>query len=237
MPYFSAPPKPKHNPRKHAPGKTRTRWSNQRHRFNPIKTDRFNKCDSDSSNWNKLDMIQLTPKRFCNRSPKDCTYCAYSAPHPSPAPSDWSSEDWNGDKAKVREQRSLINFKLADAQVQDTTQETTIDRQEKDLVNGIDNLMLDADKTTPTDTLAPKLDMSDTLIPQPDMTEKKHEVEGMKDENVTLMYYITNQEQKLQYEEKKFNIYMSTFAYEGDDSDLNLDMDSDSNAMAYPYLE
>ena len=42
MPYFSAPPKPIHNPRKHAPGKTRTRWSNQRHRFNPIKTDRYN---------------------------------------------------------------------------------------------------------------------------------------------------------------------------------------------------
>ena len=42
MPYFSAPPKPRHNPRKHVPGKTRTRWSNRRHSFNPIKTDRFN---------------------------------------------------------------------------------------------------------------------------------------------------------------------------------------------------
>ena len=28
MPYFSAPPKPKCNPRKSGPGKTRTRWSN-----------------------------------------------------------------------------------------------------------------------------------------------------------------------------------------------------------------
>ena len=45
MPYFSAHPKSRHNPRKHAPGKTRTRWSNQRHRFNPMKTDRFNTCD------------------------------------------------------------------------------------------------------------------------------------------------------------------------------------------------
>ena len=49
MPYFSAPPKPKHNPRKHAPGKTWTRWSNQRHRFNPIKMDRYNTHDSDSN--------------------------------------------------------------------------------------------------------------------------------------------------------------------------------------------
>ena len=61
---------------------------------------------------------------------------------------------------KARQQRSLINFKLVDAQVQDRTQEMMIDRQEKDLVNGIDNLMLDADKTAPTDTLAPKLDMT-----------------------------------------------------------------------------
>ena len=36
---------------------------------------------------------------------------------------------------------------------------TMLDRQVKDLVNGIDNLMLDEDKTTPTDTLAPQLDM------------------------------------------------------------------------------
>ena len=35
-PYFSAPPKSRCNPRKCALVKTRTRWSNQRHRFNPI---------------------------------------------------------------------------------------------------------------------------------------------------------------------------------------------------------
>ena len=127
MSYFSTPPTPKHYHRKCAPGKTRTRQSNQRQRFNPIKTDMFNACDIDSSDWNKLDMIQPTPKRLSNRSPKDCTYCAYNALHPSPAPSVWSSEDWDGDKAKVREQRSLIDFKLVDAQVQDTTPETTID--------------------------------------------------------------------------------------------------------------
>ena len=82
MLYISAPPKPKHNPRKHASGKTRTRWSNQRHRFNLIKTDRFHTHDSDSSDWNKLDMIQPTPKRLYNQSSKDCTYYANNSPHP-----------------------------------------------------------------------------------------------------------------------------------------------------------
>ena len=35
------------------------------------------------------------------------------------------------------------------------------DRQEKGLVNRIDNLMLDQDKTAPIDTLAPPLDMTE----------------------------------------------------------------------------
>ena len=100
----------------------------------------------------------------------------YNAPHPSPAPSDWSSEDADGDKVKKREQRSLIDFKPVDTQVMDTTQEMAIDRDEKDLVNSIDNLTLDTEKTAPTDTLAPKLDVTDTLTPQLDTTEKEHEV-------------------------------------------------------------
>ena len=84
----------------------------------------------------------------------------------------------------MREQRTLIDFKLVDAQVQDTTWEKMLDRQGKDLVNGMDNLMLDEDKTTPTDTLAPQLDM----------TEKEQETEGTKDEDVTPMYNMTEQE-------------------------------------------
>ena len=52
------------------------------------------------------------------------------------------------------------------------------DRQEMDPVSGIDNLTLNQDKTTPTDTVAPPLDM----------TEEKCEAEGMKDDDGTLMY-------------------------------------------------
>ena len=69
------------------------------------------------------------------------------------------------------------------------------------------------------------------------MTEKEHEVEGTKDENVTPMYSMMEQDQRLQCEEEKFNIYMSTFGYEGDDSNLDSDMDMDWNVMAYPFLE
>ena len=85
--------------------------------------------------------------------------------------------------------------------------------------------------------MAPKLDITDTSTPQLDTTEKKHEVEGTKDENVTTLYNRMEQEQKLQCEEEKFNIYMSTFGHEVDDSDLDMETDSDLNATAYPYLE
>ena len=82
MPHFSAPPRPKHNPKKCAPGKTRIRWSSQRHMFNPIKMDRCNTHDSDPNQMNKLDIIQPTPKRLCTKSLQGCTYCQYDTPHP-----------------------------------------------------------------------------------------------------------------------------------------------------------
>ena len=89
------------------------------------------------------------------------------------------------------------------------------------------------DKPALTDTLAPELDMTDTSAPQPDMTEKECKVEGMKDENAVPTYNMTDQEQRLQCEEK-LNIYMSTFGYEGDDLDLDSDMDLDSKATGIP---
>ena len=60
LPYFSTPTKPKC---KHTSGKTRTRWSNQRHRFNAIKTERYNTRDTDSMDLNKIDIIQPAPPR------------------------------------------------------------------------------------------------------------------------------------------------------------------------------
>ena len=73
------------------------------------------------TNMNKINIIQLVPKRACDYSVDTCAYCKYEAPHPSPIPSDWLSEDWDGEKAKVREQRSLIdlNFPKVDQRPDD----------------------------------------------------------------------------------------------------------------------
>ena len=86
-------------------------------------------------------------------------YSTFCAPHPSITLSDWSSEDWDGNKAKAREQRPLLDFKVLEQQIQKTLQDTTqdmpqdmthvtiVDKQETDLIDGIQDLTLGQNKT------------------------------------------------------------------------------------------
>ena len=62
MPQFSTPQKPSKNPRKHASGKIRNRWSRHNHQFNPIKTNRYNILNTNLTDMNKIDIIQPVPK-------------------------------------------------------------------------------------------------------------------------------------------------------------------------------
>ena len=117
--YCSAPTQPKH---KCTSGKNRTRWSNQRHHFNPIKMERFNTQDHDMTDYNKIDIVQPTP-RDCTRTSNGCMHCQFDAPYPTVTPSDWSCEQ----KAKAREQRLLLDFKLLEQQLQKTLQDTPQD--------------------------------------------------------------------------------------------------------------
>ena len=65
---------------------------------------------------NKINIMQPDPRRACDHSADTCTYYRYEAPHPSSIPSDWSSEDWDGEEAKAREDRMLtdLNFPKVD---------------------------------------------------------------------------------------------------------------------------
>ena len=172
----------------------------------------------------KLNVIDPSPKRLCTKSFEGCTYCKYNAPHPSPVPSDWSSKDWDGDKARNREQKSLIDT-LLEKETQDGTQE----KQEKHLISNLENLALEQDKTT--------LNMTDTLIPPLEILEEKQETEGTEVNKGVMVYSMTGQELKLQHKEVKYGIYVNTFGYEGDDSEFDTDMDMDLDTMAYPYLD
>ena len=170
--YFSAQPQPKC---RCTLGKTRTRLSNQRNQFNPIRTEWYNTQDKDTIDFNKIDIIKPAPKWLCTRTQEECTYHKFHALHPSVTPSDWSSEDWDGDKAKARDQCPLLNFKLLEQQIQKTLQDrtkdtppdmthnATADKQETDLVNSIQDLTLESKLDTQN--------LTDVPAPPPDVPE------------------------------------------------------------------
>ena len=58
---------------------------------------------------NKIDIRQPTPRRLCEHFGATCSYCKHKASHHSPIQLDWLSKDWDGEKAKAREQKSLID--------------------------------------------------------------------------------------------------------------------------------
>ena len=100
---------------------------------------------------------------------EDCTYCKYDTPHPSTTPSDWSNEDWDGEKAKAMEQCRLLDFNLLEKQLQKTLQDATQDipqdvpnnsSVEMDLTKGLHDLTLkeDIDMQNLADTPAPLLE-------------------------------------------------------------------------------
>ena len=49
--------------------------------------------DRETTDFNKIDVVECTPKQLCTKMHGECTYCKYEAPHSSATPSDWLSED------------------------------------------------------------------------------------------------------------------------------------------------
>ena len=86
MSYFSNQPQPKH---RCTPGKTRTRWYNQRNRFNLIKTEQYNTQNKDTIDFRKIDVVKPNPKHLCTRMHEECIYCKFDAPHPPVTLSEW----------------------------------------------------------------------------------------------------------------------------------------------------
>ena len=110
MPLVSTPTMPPRNPRKCAPGKARTQWSNHNHCFNLIKTNWVNTLGTDPTDANKINIIKCTPQKVYELFGATCLFCRQQVPHPSPDQSDWSSEDWDRDKAKARSKTPPLNL-------------------------------------------------------------------------------------------------------------------------------
>ena len=154
-----------------------------------------------STDTNKINIIKPMPKRACEHSVDTCTYCKYKAPHPSPIPLDWLNEDWDGEKAKKREQRLLIDLDYPKTEMKQET--------DPDILNDlpIQNLSIQEDREEQE-----KLpEMIDTLVlppevaaatPMPEETDQEDIIEGKEAEG------LTEQEQKLQ-EDKEYAIYVT----------------------------
>ena len=72
---------------------------------------RYNTMDTKVSDQNKIYIVAPTLRKACKSFGLSCLYCEQGALHPSPQDLDWSCEDWDGTKAKAREQsKSLIDF-------------------------------------------------------------------------------------------------------------------------------
>ena len=164
---------------------------------------------------NKINIIQQVPKRTCEHSGDTCSYCKYEAPHPSPIPSDWSSKDWDGENAKAREQRSLIDFNPPKPDFRQTTN--------SEIVNNllIQNLTIQEDKK---EEKLPEI--TDTLVPPPEASagtpvtdEMKQNIMEEKD-----VEELTDQEKMLQKEEEEYAIYIGGLSEE-EESDTKTDTD------------
>ena len=179
--YFPTQPQPKH---RHTSGKTRTRWSNGRNRFNPIKMEHYNTQNKETTDFGKDDLVKPTPKQLCTSTHKGCTYCKYDAPHPPNTPLNWSSEDWDGNKAKAREQCPLLDFNFLEKQIkktlQDPIQDVSLDfpdsdnKIEKDLMKDMQALTRKGDMDTEEPNNNNQMtEEGDSLVPPYEMSEQE----------------------------------------------------------------
>ena len=145
-----------------------------------------------------------------------CSYCEQDALHPSPQESDWSSKDWDGTKAKAREQNdSLLDFN--DPKPQTNTGQTT-DTEEV----AFNNLQI-----RQSDLKEELVEVMKSLIPPPEVTE----IPGEVTEN-TNREELSEVEKRLQKEEEKYDLYERIYIgqlSEGEESD----MDTDDSTYTY----
>ena len=188
--------------------------------------------------FREIDVIKPTPKQVCTRTHGECTSCKYDAPHASTTPSDWSSEDWDGEKAKAREQCPLLDFNLLERQLQQTLQDLIQDTAQDTLDDHMTekSLSKDLQALTLKDNVD-KQNLADTQVMKPKEPEDDNKVEEIECKTPVLKYEMTKQELQVQIEEEKYRVYMSTFGYKGDNSDLDSEMDMESKSHAYPYLD
>ena len=177
---------------------------------------------TDPTITSKVNIIKPIPQKACELFGPTCPFCRQQAPHPSPNQSDWSSLDWNGEKAKAREQNSFIRF--------DTTRPIT-DNATHDSVDSIPfhGLTIQTDRL---DEKAPENPTTlDPLLEQGTGGTSSKESQPMLDPVVEEEEKQAEQEIREHIEEAKYKLYIGQLSTE--ESDLDTDMDKSD----YPFLD
>ena len=173
--------------------------------------------NTETMDMNKIDIIKPTPKRACECFDPTCLCCRQDIPHPSSVHSDWSSKDWDGDKAKVKEQKSLIDF---DVHTEKMNMEQTMDIDQvpfHKLNFGQDNLR----EKEP-------LEVMQSLVPLPSdpanvgATTKDETEEGQMDMEI-----------RLQKEAEKFEMYDRIYVGQLSEEETS---DTETDDLAYSYF-
>ena len=71
-----------------------------------------------------------------------CTYCKYEAPHPSQVPSEWSSKDWDGDKAKAKSKSHLLTSCHLKQKMTGKVMDVTLEKQEMEMTTDLQRLTI-----------------------------------------------------------------------------------------------
>ena len=183
--------------------------------------NRFNTLGTSLTSDNKISIIRPTSQKACKCFGAMCSFSRQQAPHPSPVQSDWPSEDWDGNKARTREQQSLSNFDIAKSETDKQTlylvdtlpfQKMTIEMNELE------------DKT---------LEVSNTLVPLQEkgairitLSENVIKLDGTEEANKE---GLIEHELHLQREEEKYALYIGILSPE--ESDIESEMDESE----YPF--
>ena len=165
-------------------------------------------------------------------------YCKYNTPHPVMTPSNWSSEDWDGEKAKAREQCSLIDYNQLEKQLRQTLEDPIQDMSPKTL----DDNMLEKSLSDDLQALTLMEDRDNQELPDTQKTRLVASESGSKKEEKECKspipeYEVTEKVQRLQKDEQKYNIYMAMISYEGDKLDLDSETDTELEGHAYLLLD
>ena len=148
-------------------------------------------------------------------------FCRQQVPHPLPNQFDWSREDWGRDKAKAREQNSIVKFDILWPKMNNPT---------LDPVDSIpfDKLMIQTDGL---DKKAPEV--STTPIPPPEQGavgtatkdgQTKLDIVPKEEEEQAV------QELRMWIEEEKYRLYLSQLSPEESYTDMETD------GSDYPFL-